>query len=114
MITLIVTVILGLGFAIFATQNTNVVTLNFGQFYIPDVPLYLVVLTPLLVGLLASFIIYVSRDLSARLTESDMKKGLKKLRTENAELTKMVHKLELVNTKLNATNGRGFDEDSIQ
>jgi len=51
--------------------------------------------------------------LSAKLTESEMKDETKKLKEENVELTKNVHKLELENTKLKAKLGEEFDEDSI-
>jgi len=113
MLTLILTVLLGLGFALFATQNTGVVTLNFGQFYLYNIPLYLVILATLIIGLCASFIIYITRDLSARLTEDEMKDELKKLKSENAELVKSLHKFELENTKLKAKTGEEFDDDSI-
>ena len=43
-----------------------------------------------------------------------MQDELKRLKTENSELTKEVHKLELENTKLKASNGDEFDENSIQ
>lgn len=114
MITLIVTVILGLGFAYFATQNTSSISIFFGRYSIPNAPLYLVTLVPLLIGILVAFLIYITRDLSARLTEGEMQDELKRLKTENSELTKEVHKLELENTKLKASNGDEFDENSIQ
>ncbi len=113
MITLIITMVLGLGFAIFATQNTGAVTLNFGRYFIPDIPLYLVILISLLMSLFFAFIIYITRDLSAKITESEMKDETKKLKEENIELTKRVHKLEIENTKLKSKLGEDFDEDSI-
>ncbi len=113
MITLIVTVMLGLGFALFATQNTGVVTLNFGHFYLPDIPIYLVTLIPLLIGLFAAFLIYVTRDISAEITTNKLGKENSKLKEENTDFVKQIHKLELENVKLKSKNGEKFDEDSI-
>jgi uncharacterized membrane protein (DUF106 family) len=113
MLTLIITVVLGLGFAFFATQNTGSIDLNFGNYVLPDVPVYLVVLIPLLIGLFASLIIHVTKALSSSLTINEQKDEIKKFKDETAELTKQVHKLELENTKLKAENGKDFDEDSI-
>jgi len=114
MLTLVVTVALGLAFSLFATQNTAPVSISFGYYYIPNVPLYLVILVPLMIGLVASFFIHISSDLISKLTLSEKGDEIKNLRKENAELNKQVHKLELENTKMKAKNGDDdFDEDSF-
>ena len=114
MFTLVITVILAVAFALFATQNTHTVDINFANYVLPSVPLYLVVLASLALGLFSAFIIYIVKDLSSRLTISEQKDESKKLRSEVTELTKEVHKLELENTKLKAKAGEDeFDEDSI-
>lgn len=112
MLTLVVTVALAGAFALFATQNTTVVAVNIGN-SILNMPLYLVVIVPLLLGLLASYFIYVAYTLSLKLTISEKKDEVKRLKEENANLTKEVHKLELENTKLKSKNGKPVDEDSI-
>jgi uncharacterized membrane protein YciS (DUF1049 family) len=76
-------------------------------------PLYLVIIVPLILGLLASYIIYVMYSLSLKLTISEQKDKLKKIKEENTDLTKRAHKLELENTKLTSQNGHDVDEDSI-
>ena len=113
MLTVVITVILGLGFALFATQNTHSVDLNFGKYYLPSVPVYLVTLIPLIIGLVTSLVIHAAKDLSRGMTIDEQKKEIKKLNVENAELTKNVHQLELENTKLKAKNGEEDDENSI-
>lgn len=113
MLTLVITVVLGLALAFFATQNTQTVDLNFSTYYLPNIPIYLVALIPLLMGLLASLVIHTIKDLISGFTIDDEKKEIKRLTQENAELTKRVHKLEIENTKLKAKNGEEFDEDSI-
>lgn len=114
MLTLVITVVLGLAFALFSVQNTQTVDLNFGSYYLPGIPIYLVVLIPLTLGLLASLIIHTAKHLMSEITIDKDKKEIKTLIKENAELVKQVHKLELENTKLKAKNGKDeFDEDSI-
>lgn len=112
MIILLFTVALGTLFAIFATQNTGSVDLNFGSYFIPNIPIYLLVLIPLLFGIMIAFLFHALRTLSYDLTENEQKREIKKLREEVTDLTKRDHKLELENVKLKKEKGK-FDEDSI-
>jgi uncharacterized integral membrane protein len=112
MITLLITVVLGIVFAVFATQNTGPITLNFGNYTIPT-PTYLAVLTPLLVGLLLGFFIYIFRSLSQSMTISENKEKIKNLKKEIAEVTKDAHKFEIENSKLKTENGSAEDADAI-
>lgn len=112
MYVLVVTVIFGVIFAVFATQNTGTTTIYFSNYSLPNVPIYLVILLPLLLGLSFSFFIHLLRTLSDSLTISEHKDEIKNLKKELTEVTKDVHKLELENTKLKAKTGE-FDEDSI-
>ena len=113
MLTLIATVILALVFALFATQNTGSVSLNFGLYVLGSIPIYIVVLIPLLIGLLAAFFIHIAKDLSSSLTMNEQKDKIKTLKMDLAETTKKVHKLELENTKLKTEAGEPPDTDSI-
>ena len=114
MLTLVITVALGLAFAFFATQNTGFVPIYLGKYYIPNVPLYLIAAIPLLTGLIISFLIHITRKFISTLTISEKGDEIKNLRRENTDLTKQIHKLELENTKLKAKNGdEEFDEDSF-
>lgn len=113
MLVLVLTVVIGTLFAIFATQNTESIPLDFGRYSVPNIPLYLVVLTPLLIGLAVAFFIHTAKELSQSLTNSELKEKNKKLEEELAEITKRAHKLELENTRLRAENGEPEDENSI-
>ncbi len=113
MATLVVTVALGVAFAIFATQNTDSVAVDLIFFKIPSAPLFLVVLIPLLVGLLASFIIHALSEITSSIKIDENEREIKGTKQENAELAKRVHKLELENTKLKAKLGEEFDEESF-
>lgn len=112
MLMLLITVVLGILFAVFATQNTASTTIYLGGYSLQNVPIYLVVLIPLLIGLSISFLVHVIKALSDSLTISEYKGEAQKLKKELAEVTKEAHKLELDNTKLKAEIGK-FDEDSI-
>ncbi len=109
---LLITVVLGIIFAIFATQNTATTTIYLGGYTFQEIPIYLIVLVPLLVGLFISYLFHMLRVLSDSLTISEHKDELKDLKKELAEVTRDAHKLELENTKLKAKKGE-FDEDSI-
>ncbi len=113
MLTLVFTVLLAGLFAFFATQNTSGVSLNFAGYVLSDIPLYLVILFPLLTGLVLSFLFHMVKDLSASLTINEGKTRVKSLKKELAEVTKQAHKLEIENAKLKTQTGEPEDENSI-
>lgn len=113
MFTLLTTVFLGILFAIFATQNSGPVTLNFGNYILKEVPIYLVTLVPLLIGTLLTFFLHLAKDLSQRMTINEDKGRIKNLKIQLAEITKVAHKLELENTKFRNEVGKVKDENSI-
>ncbi len=113
MATLLVAVALGVIFAVFSTQNTAPISLNFGQYVLPNIPTYLAILIPLLAGLGIALFLHIARDLSQRLTISEQKDAIKNLKKEVAEVTKEAHKFQLESTRLKSENGHTDDEDSI-
>ena len=112
MLTLLTAVILGTVFAVFGTQNTGNILLNFGNYSL-SVATYLAVLTPLLVGLVLAYFIYIARHLSQSLTVNEQKDKIKSLTEELAETTKEAHKLQLENVKLKKDYGVPKDNNSI-
>jgi len=113
MVTLLTAVVLGILFAIFATQNTGPVTLNFGNYIIPSIPVYLITLIPLLIGLLLALFFHLAKDLSQGLTINEQKDEIKKDKKDLAEITKSSHKFEVENAKIKTENGEPTDENSI-
>lgn len=113
MLTLIFVVILGVGVALFAMQNTAPTSLSLWQYKISDIPTYIVALAPFVIGLFIAWFINLVKDLSQRLTIGEQKDEIKREKQEIAELTKKVHKLEIEDTKLKAEKGEDIDEDSI-
>lgn len=113
MFSLIVIAFLTIGVGFFATQNTGALSLNFGYKILEGVPIYIAVLSPLFIGLIAAWLTNIQKDIATAATRKQLKKDLEESKKEVYELTKRVHKLEIENTKLKAETGKPFDEDSL-
>ena len=113
MIILAIIVLLGLAFSLFATQNTNEITLRFGSYVLRDIPVYLTILVPFFLGVFLTTFLQIAKDLSQKLTINEQKDKLKKNNESIAELTKQLHKLELENVKLKKNTDEEFDEESF-
>ena len=73
MFTLFFTVALGIFFSVFATQNTGLVSLNFVGYTIPNIPIYLAILVPVLITLLVGWFIQFIKSISSRMAGSSQK-----------------------------------------
>lgn len=113
MFTLFFTVALGIFFSIFATQNTGLVSLNFVGYTIPNIPIYLTILVPVLATLLVSWFIQFVRSISTKMTGSSQKNKINDLKKELGEVTKDLHKNELENAKFKNELGEPQDDNSI-
>ena len=113
MLWIILIAIFAGSFAYFATQNTTLITINLGNYYLPDLPVYAVVLASIIATLLVSGLLYIIQSLSSSLTIHEKEDDLKKANNEIAELNRQIHKLELENTKLKSDIGLPEDENSI-
>lgn len=113
MFTLFFTVALGIFFSVFATQNTGLVSLNFIGYSIPNVPIYLAILVPVLVSLSASLFIQFIRNISSRMAGSSQKNKINDLKRELGDVTKELHKNELENAKFKNELGEPQDDNSI-
>ncbi|OGM20635.1 hypothetical protein A2955_02950 [Candidatus Woesebacteria bacterium RIFCSPLOWO2_01_FULL_37_19] len=114
MIILILVIVFGITFAYFATQNTAFISLYFGPYVLPNVPIYLVILGSMACSILIAGIVYLVRSLASNLTLSEKEGQLKSLKKELAEVTRTAHKLELENAKLKSKAGvEDFDDESF-
>lgn len=100
-------------FSYFATQNSTPVTVMFGPYIFPNLPLYFVILISIIATLLISGFLYILKSLSSSFKIHKKDDDLKNARNEVAELTKEIHKLELENTRLKSDIGAPEDENSI-
>ena len=114
MLTLIVLAIVTIGVGFFATQNTSQISINFGLKNVDNIPVYIAILLPLFIGLVASWLTNIGSYIESKQTKRRLKNDITEAHAEVAELTKRVHKLELENTKLKAEAGKPLeDEESI-
>jgi len=113
MFLLFFTVALGIFFSVFATQNTGLISLNFVGFTIPNIPIYLAILVPVLITLLVGWFIQFIRSISSRMAGSGQTTKINELKKELAEITREHHKLELENTKFKTELGESEDDNSI-
>jgi len=106
--TIIFAVIVGLGLAFFATQNTQGVLIHFLSFHWNAIPLYVIIIVALLVGLVLAWIFSLLQSFSSFLSLHNKENKLREAYQSITELTKRVHQLELENTRIKRKN---TDED---
>lgn len=100
-------------YSYFATQNTGVIDLRFGNYILSTIPIYVVILASILITASICGVVYLMRTLSSSLTIREKSDDLRDAKNEVAELTREVHKLELQNAKLKNDLGAPEDENSI-
>ena len=102
MLVILLSVVFGLAIGYFSTQNTAPVTVQFGDFILPDVPLYLVTIGSLLLGLLIAWIFYFARTVSTSVTIFEKDHAMKRSRQTVAEMDRRLRELEIENARLKA------------
>jgi len=100
MLSILLSVVFGLAIGYFATQNTAPVSVQFGEFVIENVPLYMVTVGSLMLGLLIAWIFYIARTVSTTLTIAGKDHEVKRSRRTVADLDQKIHELEAENTRL--------------
>ena len=114
MFTIILIVVFGVLFSLFATLNTSTISINLGSRMLDNVPLYLVVLVSIGIGVVIVSIYHLLDVLSIYWTVDGQEKEIKNTRKTINDLTKEIHVLELENTKLKTKlNEEDYDDDSI-
>ena len=104
MAILLAAVALGLGFAYFAVQNPQIVTVQLGQFLVYELPLYIVALGSLFVGLALSWILSFVNEVGTAFTLSGKEREIKKTHDYALELERKVRELEYENRVLKGEN----------
>ncbi|AKM83140.1 hypothetical protein A2422_03835 [Candidatus Woesebacteria bacterium RIFOXYC1_FULL_31_51] len=100
MFTLILFLIVGSTLVYISKFNFMPVSVNLGMYVFKDIPLFYVIVSSLLIGLVLSYILYLVHVVSTSLKLRGKNKEIKKDKDEVLELTKRVHQLELENEKL--------------
>jgi uncharacterized integral membrane protein len=113
MLTLIIILISGIVVALFATQNTQLVSVSFLSYGLSEVPLYILVLIALVSGIFISWLLSRVDAISSYLAFRGQERKISDGKKESTNLIKQVHQLELENEKLKAELHRSGDEKSI-
>lgn len=100
MFSLILLVIVGLGFGYFATQNTQQIAITLANTPVPGIPLYIVIGITLIIGFAICWIISLTDTFSTffRMRGKDGK--IKDSKKSINDLSKKVHDLEIENARL--------------
>ena len=85
--------------------NFQPVTVNLGMYVVSGIPLFYVIVTSMLIGLVLSYLIYLVQAISTSFVLMGKNKEIKKNKGEVLELTKRVHQLEIKNEKLGKDSG---------
>jgi len=114
MIALIFAIIVGLGIAYFATQNTMTATIHIGNYVLTQIPLYILTVGSLLTGLIIAGIFMFLKTLSTSFALRGKDQSLKEKKLTIVELTKQIHQLELENERLRTQlQGESLDDKSL-
>ncbi|NCO11886.1 MAG: hypothetical protein COZ34_01950 [Candidatus Pacebacteria bacterium CG_4_10_14_3_um_filter_34_15] len=113
MLQIIFLLIAGSALTYISKYNLELVSLNFGQYTISDVPLFYVIIGSLLVGLILSYFMQSLTNISTYLKLRGKSKEIKTGLNEVLSLTKRVHQLELENEKLKHTGPEISDPHAL-
>jgi uncharacterized integral membrane protein len=112
MLALIAAIVVGIVFGLFATSNTSLVSLQAGQYLIPEIPLYLVIFGSFLIGLLIAWILSGIGSISSWFTIHQKDSELKQLQLTTSHLREKIRALEIENQRLhnNHTTTESYSE----
>lgn len=103
MLTLILLLVVGSFLAYLAQNNLMLVSVSFGPYTVSNVPLFYVIATSLVVGLVVSYVIYLVEIIAKSFMMRAKNIEIEKYKQEILELTKRVHQLELEKEKIKRT-----------
>lgn len=86
--------------AYLSQNNFMLVTLHLGKYVFSGIPLFYVIIGSLLAGLILAYLVYLVNSIFTSFTIRGKDKKIKQGKSENVDLTKQVHQLELENERL--------------
>ena len=113
MLSLIVTILFGLGVAYFALQNSMNVVIHMWNYTLIGVPVYAVVVISILAGVLISWVISGLNSLAAYLALRGKDKVIKEDKRTISQLRQDLHKLEVENAQLRSTQEDVSEQEEI-
>jgi len=100
MLTFILFLILGSVMVYLAQNNLTPVTLRLGSYIFSGIPLFYIIIGSLLTGLGLAYLSYFVSSIFTGFTLRSKDKKIKQGKSENVDLTKQIHQLELENERL--------------
>ena len=111
MLSLLILIIFGLGAAYFATQNTGLVHLIFGNYLFSGIPLYVVIIGAMLLGVFISWLLSMINSVSSFMTLHSKDSMINEERKKVNELKKKNEELSLELARLKGKEREHVDED---
>jgi hypothetical protein len=113
MIVLLATIVFGLFFGIFATQNTGGVTLYLGSYILPNLPIFYIVLGAFFIGVASAWFLSLFHSFSTFFILRRKENTIRELKKTTGELIRRVHQLELEIVKTKDPAAKKIDEDAL-
>ena len=100
MLAIIVFLVIGSVMAYLSQNNFVLVTLHLGRYVFSGIPLFYVIIGSLLTGLGLAYFGHLINSIFTGFTLRGKDKKIKQGKSENIDLTKRIHQLELENERL--------------
>ena len=113
MFTLILLIILALGFSYFATFNTALSIITIPGYTQLEIPLYIILGVTLVLGLCLSWMNGLLESLPVAMKLRGKEHAIKDAKATIHDLTHKINKLEIENAKLAERAGKHSDSESI-
>ena len=114
MFSLIILFIFGFMVAIFAVQNTQSASVQFGQYGLVDIPLFAIVIAAALFGILVSWLISLTGNISTSMSMRNKEGRIRDAQTEVHRLQNRVHELEIENERIRGEGRQIEHEEHVE
>lgn len=112
MLALIISILIGLGVAYFALQNSAGATVKLFNYQIPGVPVYLIVIVSLLIGLFVAWVMSLLDSVSNAFILRGRDHAINEARAEIKILREKIHDLELEIARLKGERNEPFEVET--
>ena len=100
MLILILFLLIGSIMVYLAQNNLMLVKLQLGTYVFSGIPLFYIIIGSFLTGLCLAYLIYIVNSIFTAFTIHKKNNKIKHAKSENVDLTKRIHQLELENERI--------------
>jgi len=104
MLSFILILVFGLLVAFFAGQNTAPVAINFPNYQLPAVPLYVIIVSSMLIGFIISWLVSLIDGLFTAFVLQGKDSAIRNSQKRASRLEEKIHDLEVENARLKGEN----------